>query len=48
MMDFHQEGWFICYDHCGKKSKNQKLYDAHLNRIDLKIQKYNDQIFDFQ
>ena len=47
MMEFHQEGWYICNDHCGKKFKNEKLFDAHLNRIDIQFQKYNNQIFDF-
>ena len=47
MLKVHDEGWFICQDHCGRKFDKQKSLDAHLKRIEQTMAKKNQQIYNF-
>ena len=48
MLDFHDEGWFVCEQHCGKKFKNEKAYLAHIARIEDNEQLKRLRIYEFQ
>lgn len=46
-MESHQEGWFVCEDHCGKKFKNQKFLQAHLLRVNEQQEMNEDRCYAF-
>ena len=47
MLKEHDEGWYICEEHCGKKFKKQKNLDAHLERVNNNENRKNKQIYNF-
>ena len=44
-MEVHDEGWFICENHCGKKFKTEALFQSHIHRVKDSRLKKNKQIY---
>jgi len=45
MLSVHNEGWFICEQHCGKKFKSKKLLDAHVQRFEVAMIEKEEHIY---
>lgn len=44
-MEVHNEGWFICENHCGKKFKTENQFLSHVQRVKGTMLKKNKQIY---
>ena len=47
MLEQHDDGWFRCVDHCGKKFRFKKMLDAHIQRVEEINAIKNDQMYSF-
>ena len=48
LQEEHDQGWFICEHHCGKRFKQEKTYQAHMSRVEQMETLKRLKVYEFQ